>query len=69
MPPLDSQTLRSEVGIGVETGESQEAGIVFLGLRDAIDQRAEFERDDLNVHAELLQIVLNKRGHFGAVGV
>src|SRR5580698_7935311 len=25
------------IGIGVETGESQKAGIVLLGLRDAID--------------------------------
>jgi len=38
-------------------------------LRDAIDQGAEFEGDDLYVHAELLQIILNERGHFGAVGV
>ena len=42
------------VGIGVETDESQEAGVVFLGLGDAIDERAEFEGNDLNVHAELL---------------
>lgn len=38
-------------------------------MRDAIDERAKFERDNLNAHAELLQIVLDKRGHFGAVGV
>ena len=42
------------VWIGVETGESQEAGIVFLGLRDAVNERTKFEGHHLDAHAELL---------------
>src|SRR5882724_8108397 len=57
------------VGVGVVAGDAHDAGVVLLALRDSVEEGAEFEGNDLHAHAELLQIVLEKRGHFGAVGV
>src|ERR1700756_1015236 len=57
------------VRVGIVTGDAHYAGIVFLGLRDTIEERAELHGNDLGAHAELFQIVLKERCHFGAVGI
>src|ERR1700756_4109197 len=60
-----------EIGIwiGVKTCQSQNASVVFPGLCHAIDQRTELQRNDLNVNAQFLQIVLDNGGHLRAAGI
>src|SRR5437899_66388 len=57
------------IGISVVTGDTHHTRIVLLGLRDAIEKGAKFQRNHLDAHAELLQIVLEERSHFGAIRV
>ena len=58
-----------EILIGVVAGNAHDTGIVLPGLRDAVKERAEFKGNDLHAHSELFQVVLEKRRHFGAVGI
>ncbi len=68
-PPARKPHVDIGIWVSIEARDPEDTGIVFLCLRDAIDQRSKFERHHLDVHPQLFQIVLNQGSHFRAVGV
>src|SRR5712692_2520182 len=73
VPKMRAATREPNVEFGsrvsVETDQSQDASLVFSCLRDAIDQGPKLQRHNLHAYPNLLQVILNQRGHLCAVSI
>src|SRR5580704_3782353 len=46
------------IGIRVAAAKPHDAGLEIVGVEEAVHDAAKFERDNVDIHSELLQVVL-----------
>ncbi len=67
--PGEGPDIHLRIWVGISAAEPHDRGIVIEALKDAVDQGAKFKRNDMHLHAEVRQIVLEQGCHLHALAV
>ena len=73
MPQMCGSTRKPNVhfwiGIGIAAAQSHDRGFVVETLKHTVDHRPKIERDDVHLHAQVCQIVLNQSRDLHSLGI